>query len=478
MDPLKIRALAKAIDDQARSTATSNPKRVKTALIGIGVKAQAIIADVDAPTAPPPVVEPPPVVTPPPIVVTPPPVPTPSGNIIDVTAGEPLQSIIDRAPAGSVIRLEMGAAFPCDLVIKTDKVQIVPRTSVAPGVRVTKAMAAGFPRLVGTVEIQSADVLIGGGVTVQGTVKEATLITDNGIRTVLDKLAILGSPNGQRRGIAPHGTDAKILNCHIDDIWYPDEDAQAICGWDGTNGLLIQNNYLSATAQSVMFGGGDPADATRSPKRVTMIGNLLTKDPSWRAISQRVKCALELKNIDGFTAQHNEFEYSGADHGQAGYLIVLTPRNQDGNAPYSAVTNVLIEDSIGRHSAGCINMLGSDDEPIEVRPGVWVKRVSGPLDNVIIRRMIFEDIGGSYPGDRRMFMVNNAPKRVTMEEIAVSGSRFDSTGYFTGAPPVGMVLRRITAPKSYWGWKIDGGGQGLAAVQQYAPDMIIDTVTE
>lgn len=393
------------------------------------------------------------------------PLPTPNATVIRITAGQSIQSAVDKAPAGSVLQLENTASFTGNLVIKKD-IDFVPRVLAAPG-RVTKAQAAAFPHIRGTVMIEgAADVRFSGGIAVQGTARDTTLVTDHGLRTVLDQVALLGSPNGQRRGVAANGTDLIVRNSHIDDIWHPDEDAQAICGWDGTNRVLIENNYLSATGQAVMFGGGDPANAGRSPTSATVRGNLLTKNPAWRAKSQRVKCALELKNIDGYAIEHNDLEYSGADDGHAGYLIVLTPRNQDGNAPYSAVLNGTIEGNIGRHSAGCILLLGYDTEP---------GRTSGPLKNLVIRRNVFEDIDGQkYPGNGWLLYVSHGPQDVTIEDLDVRGQNLGATGYFDGPPPVNMVLRLITAPKSYSGWKVDNGGSGLAAVRQYAPGIVID----
>ena len=56
---------------------------------------------------------------------------------------------------------------------------------------------------------------------------------------------------------------------------------------------------------------------------------------------------LELKNAQRVLIDGNIFDHLGG--AQMGYAIVLTPRNQDGTAPWSAVRDVTISNNIIRH---------------------------------------------------------------------------------------------------------------------------------
>jgi len=94
-----------------------------------------------------------------------------------------------------------------------------------------------------------------------------------------------------------------------------------------------------------------------------------------------VKNLFELKNAQDVVIDGNVFEYNWT-HGQVGYAVLLTPRNQDGTAPWSIVQRVSFINNIVRHSAGGMNVLGTDD----LQP-------SGATNTVTIRNNLFDDLG-------------------------------------------------------------------------------------
>ena len=69
------------------------------------------------------------------------------------------------------------------------------------------------------------------------------------------------------------------------------------------------------------------------PSDITVEDNFFTKNPSWRGTTWTVKNLFELKNARRVLVRHNimQFNWSGA---QAGYAIVLTPRNSNGTNPW------------------------------------------------------------------------------------------------------------------------------------------------
>ena len=75
----------------------------------------------------------------------------------------------------------------------------------------------------------------------------------------MDRCYLHGNPTyGQRRGLALNSGDATIVNSHFSDFKGVNQDTQAICGWNGPGPFLIENNYLEAAAENIMFGGTDP----------------------------------------------------------------------------------------------------------------------------------------------------------------------------------------------------------------------------
>src|SRR6185437_11151979 len=77
---------------------------------------------------------------------------------------------------------------------------------------------------------------------------------------VFDRVYVHGDPAaGQKRGIALNSGYTEITNSYIADIKAVGQDAQAICGWNGSGPYVIENNYLEASGENVLFGGADPS---------------------------------------------------------------------------------------------------------------------------------------------------------------------------------------------------------------------------
>src|SRR5206468_1329204 len=76
---------------------------------------------------------------------------------------------------------------------------------------------------------------------------------------IVDRLYIHGDPQrGQKRAIALNSAATSIVGCYVADIKTLRQDSQAIGGWNGPGGYVIENNYLEAAGENVMFGGGCP----------------------------------------------------------------------------------------------------------------------------------------------------------------------------------------------------------------------------
>jgi len=288
----------------------------------------------------------------------------------------------------------------------------------------------------------------------------------------IENCKLLGSPiNGQHRGIAANGASISIVRTRIEDCFLVGRDAQAICGWTGTENLLIDNCYLEGGAQSVMFGGADPENIFRIPTNIKIINSVLTKKLEWYSMSSvpQMKCALELKNCKNFYCFNNTLEYAGTAQGQGSFIIVLTPRNQSGKASYSTVQNALIEHCVCRFGGGCVNFLGGDTN--------WP---SGPLRNITIADTEFSEINHVlWKGSGRIFQFIKAPQNIVLQDLSIrgiDGQQLNSNAYFIGEPPTNLVMKNIKWPTTKYGMKIDDGGSGLDAVKKYCPSLVYEGV--
>jgi hypothetical protein len=228
------------------------------------------------------------------------------GAVIRVAAGDNLQAALDRAKAGDTILLAQGARFSGSFVLPAHAgtTFITIRTGgeglPGPGVRTSPRHAAALA------ELQSSDnrpalrtaprahhwrienVAFGPNRNGDGNIIElgdsATTVRDEIPHTlVLDRVYVHGDPAiGQKRGIALNSATTEIVNSHISDIKSTGFDTQAICGWNGPGPFLIDNNYLEAAGENIMFGGADPAVRGLLPQDITITRNHITRPASWR----------------------------------------------------------------------------------------------------------------------------------------------------------------------------------------------------
>jgi hypothetical protein len=122
-----------------------------------------------------------------------------------------------------------------------------------------------------------------------------------------------------------------------------------------------------------------------------------------------VKNLFELKNAQDVLVDGNIMEYAWT-HGQVGYAILLTPRNQDGGAPWSVVQRVTLTNNIVRHAAGGINILGADNE-----------HPSRLTNTITIRNNLFDDLGGNgaWGEDQPWILLGAGGDRITIDHNTV-----------------------------------------------------------
>lgn len=243
---------------------------------------------------------------------------------------------------------------------------------------------------------------------------------------VLDGLIMRGSAeHGQKRAIALNSGMTVIRNSDIRGIKAVGQDSQAICGWNGPGPYIIENNYLEAAGENVMFGGADPAVPNLVPSDITVRGNFVTKPLEWRGSRWSVKNLFELKNARRVLIEHNIFEYNWLA-AQTGWAILFTPMNQDGRAPWTVVSDVTFQFNIVRHVSSGINILGED-----------YQAPSRPTRGIVIRHNLFYDVDGSeWGGQGRFLMIGDGPTDVLVDHNTVlqTGSVLHLYGKENGQP--------------------------------------------
>src|SRR5262249_30231876 len=136
-----------------------------------------------------------------------------------------------------------------------------------------------------------------------------------------------------------------------------------IGGWNGPGGYTIENNYLEAAGENVMFGGADPRIPDLVPTRIVVRGNVLSKPVAWRERGSGPQWQGQ-KNLAFEKARSVLVEQNVMEHcwqqAQSGYAILFTVRNQDGNCPWCQVEDVEFRGNLVRDVAAAVQFLGTD----------------------------------------------------------------------------------------------------------------------
>ena len=373
-----------------------------------------------------------------------------------VPAGGDLQAAINRAKPGDVILLEPGAGYVGNFVlpVKPGSGYTTIRSAADPSNfpgdgRVTPEHRRWMPTLRspnGAAAITTApgahhwrlqwlafEANVGGSSDIirLGDGSEAQTTPASIPRYfILDGLIIRGDPQkGQKRAIALNSGTTIIRNSDIRDIKAAGQDSQAICGWNGPGPYTIENNYLEAAGENVLFGGADPAVSGLVPSDITFRQNYVTKPLEWRERDSpwTVKNLFELKNARRVLVEGNVFEHNWPA-AQAGYAILLKPENQDGRAPWTVVSDVTVQFNIVRHVSSAFNILGYD-----------YKAASRQLRGIVIRHNLLYDVDASrWGGDGRFLMIGDEPADIIVDHNTVlqSGGILMVYGTRDGRPRV------------------------------------------
>ena len=288
------------------------------------------------------------------------------------------------------------------------------------------------------------------------------------VNIVVDRCYIHGDPQtGQKRGIALNSGQTSILNSYVSDIKGVGQDTQAIGGWNGPGPYTIENNYLEGAGENFMLGGADPAIQGLVTEDVVFRRNHLSKPLAWRNERWQVKNLFELKNARRVLVEENLMEYSWRQ-AQVGYAILLTPRNQDGRAPWATVEDITIRRNIVRHAGGGMQIIGRDSNP------------SGQTRRVRIVDNLFYDIDAKAWGGTGAFaLIGDAPADIAIEHntILQSGNILMAYGGSREAPDriAGVVFRDNLVRHNEFGVHGSDRAVGADTLDAYFPGIIFAT---
>ena len=415
---------------------------------------------------------------------------------ITVNAGGNLQSALDAARPGDTILLQAGAIFTGDYTLpaKGGTAYITIRSSAPDGAlppagtRMTPSSASLLAKIRSTntgpafrtaagasywrflfLEIFPSSSTSSSNLVEFGTFSQTTLASVPH-HLVMDRCYLHGDPGfGQRRGVALNSGDTQVVNSYFSDFKAVNQDTQAVGGSNGPGPFLIDNNYIEAAGENIMFGGSDPKIPNLVPGNIVIRRNLVTTPLAWRTQGWSVKNLIELKNADTVLIEGNIIENNWAA-AQSGYAFMFTPRNQDGTAPWSAVRNVTVQNNVIRHVAAGFNVLGTDNN--------WPSQQAA---NIVIRNNLAYDISTAYgsaghPANGWFAVIGAAPRDVTIDHNTVDndgGAVIEFYGSGSNVNIFGFVLTNNLMRRNSYGLFGDNVGEGTRALSMYTPGAVV-----
>lgn len=222
---------------------------------------------------------------------------------------------------------------------------------------------------------------------------------------IFDRCYVYGSTvTPIQHGIAIDGTSIAVVDSYCDEIVDSGQDAQCLFAYNSTGPYLIQNNFLQASGENIMFGGADPNIPNVIPSDITIVGNLFQKNLAWQGVVSDVKNHFEIKNAQRVLLDGNVFQYTWCC--AQSESIILRSVNQSGNCTWCSALDITLTHNLIQHAPSAI-VVAAIEAP---------SNPSVPTGRILIRNNVMSDIscrnwgtGASYEGMLVEFGLMPAP---------------------------------------------------------------------
>ena len=282
---------------------------------------------------------------------------------------------------------------------------------------------------------------------------------------ILDRTYIFGSNTTPiQHGIYANTQSFALVDSYCDAIVDGGADAQCIGVVEGTGPYLIQNNFLQATGENIMFGGSDPAIVNSVPSDITIMGNVFQKNTAWRGKIVDVKNFLELKNAQRLLIDGNVFQYDWAA-GQS-WPILFRSINQSGKCTWCVVQDVTFTHNLLQHVPNGIEASAMDPS---LSPAL-------PTARILVRNNLLTDVSGANWGSQgSSFFVSSNATYVIHDVIIDHNTTFsDGKGLSLGDTGHVISLQFSNNLVAYGTYAVfgSGAGTGTAVFTTFSPDYV------
>ena len=240
----------------------------------------------------------------------------------------------------------------------------------------------------------------------------------------------------------------------------------------GSGGVSITWTPVAGAAEYLVYGRAAGAEnvywTTTNPYFTDSGASGTGGSPNSTGTRWSVKNIFELKNAQDVLVEGNVFENLWVAD-QPGYPIVFTPRNQSGAAPWVVVQRVIFRNNLVRHTAGGVNILGTDN----IYP-------SQRTNHITVSNNLFDDLtAATWGSGSRPFIIGDGPDTVTIDRNTVISTNSAVIWLYGGsatAPKAvtnAVITDNMAAHNSY-GIMGSSFASGLATINAYLPGAIVN----
>lgn len=155
------------------------------------------------------------------------------------------------------------------------------------------------------------------------------------------------------RGVSVEGHHLSVMSCYISGI-KAGQDTQAIGAINGTGIHYIYNNFLEASGENIMYGGGGILTEGHTPYAVEVRRNHFDRRVSWRGV-YGTKNLFETKSVADVYVEANVFEHEWSS--AQSIAIVIKTASQDDSSPWAETARVHLENNKLIHVSSAINAI-------------------------------------------------------------------------------------------------------------------------
>jgi hypothetical protein len=292
---------------------------------------------------------------------------------------------------------------------------------------------------------------------------------------IFDRIYIHGlSTTNTTRGIDMDFASAAVVDSDCDEIHYNGNDSQCFYSSNGPGPFVIQNNFIQAGAENIMFGGAAPSIPNIVPSDITIVGNLFQKNLTWRGQAAPynwvVKNLFELKSAQRVLLDGNVLQYTWAA-GQAEAIIIRSV-NSEKICTWCEVQDVTVTHNLIQHAPTGLVITGWDTTD----PSLATARIS-------VQNNILDDISAANWGGHGWAIELSSGNIPYMHDVIIDhNTAFPDTAFiFIDGNGIGgttsntQFTNNISNLGSY-GIIGDGTGSGTVALSTFAPGYIYNDI--